>query len=579
MKLRNYFFGALACLALASCSSDDDAIDSGQNGQAGEQGYVAVKLVMPGSQTSAWDNTDNGVNYTSGTDDETAVKDITFFIYGSDGNQVQTPITYTHSSGSTYKPSDTSLGDITYPSTGSTPSTPGTIDKFTDITILLKDKTASQIAVVINWPYDASVVKGELTLTQLIDKTGNLNGCGTGGQFVMSNSVYLDNSKKPVYATPIAGHVYYHADLANAEALAKDNPVKIPVERVLARVDFGYESPISYTDNDKITVTYYDGTEQKTKDITIKPYITGWWLHNTANDSYLVKHISDYSWGTTWTNWNDQTNMRSYWANMLSTTHKTYSYGAANMNNKYCYENTDATSHTTLMVAATLMQKTAESPETWSQLDLVQYLNYNFLTKADFMTYIVGYLKDLGYTKDDGSVIDPNCFTFIYNDNKNTTTLDYDWQTKLGIASGVTLKKNGEAATQTTLESDVIIFKYYNKGQTYYFKKIQHNPDVEDTKYGIVRNHLYKVTITGITGLGTPVPNPEDTPPTPPTDPTPDPTPDPTWPTDPTPTDPDPDQPLDPETPTNDHSAIAAQIMILKYRVVEQNIGLDNKQE
>lgn len=579
MKLRNYFFGALACLALASCSSDDDAIDSGQNGQAGEQGYVAVKLVMPGSQTRAWDNTDNADNYTSGTANETAVNDITFFIYGSDGNQVQTPITYTYSgSDNKYTSDDGKSDDIIYPSSGTKPSTPGTIDKFTDITILLKDKTASQIAVVINWPYGSSVVKGDLTLSQLREQTGTLNGCGAGGQFVMSNSVYLDDSKNPVYATPIAGHVYYHADLANAEALAKANPVKIPVERVLARVDFGYESTISYTDNQAITVTYYEGTVQKTKDITIKPYITGWWLHNTANDSYLVKHISDYSWGTTWDNWNDKANMRSYWATIPTTTHKTYRYGAANMNNKYCYENTHSTSHTTLMVAATLMQEVTSG--TWEKLDLVQYLNYNFLTSGDFMTYIVGYLKDLGYTKSDDSSIDANCFTFIYNDNNNTTKLDQDWKTKLGIASGVTLKKNGAAADQATLESDVIIFKYYNKGQTYYFKKIQHNPDVANTTYGIVRNHLYKVSITGISGLGTPVPNPEDTPTTP-TVPTPDPTDptNPTWPTDPTPGSTDPDQPLDPETPTNDHSAIAAQIMILKYRVVEQNIGLDNKQE
>ena len=63
MKLRNYFFGALACLALASCSSDDDAIDSGQEGKDGVA-CIAVKLVMPGgnitrTEDSKWNGADD----------------------------------------------------------------------------------------------------------------------------------------------------------------------------------------------------------------------------------------------------------------------------------------------------------------------------------------------------------------------------------------------------------------------------------------------------------------------------------------------------------------------------------------
>ena len=61
--------------------------------------------------------------------------------------------------------------------------------------------------------------------------------------------------------------------------------------------------------------------------------------------------------------------------------------------------------------------------------------------------------------------------------------------------------------------------------------------------YGIVRNHLYKVNINSITGLGTPIANT--------------------------------DQVIVPVTPPEDKNTyLAADIVILKYKVVEQNVDL-----
>ena len=103
-----------------------------------------------------------------------------------------------------------------------------------------------------------------------------------------------------------------------------------------------------------------------------------------------------------------------------------------------------------------------------------------------------------------------------------------------------------------------------------------------ETKNAIIRNHLYQISLTGITGLGTPVPNPSDVPSTPdPDDPTPEdpsnPNPEYPDPDKPTPDPTDPDQPIDPETPTNDYSSISAQIKVLEYRIVKQDVNLDNK--
>ncbi|MBQ8592765.1 MAG: fimbria major subunit, partial [Bacteroidaceae bacterium] len=177
-------------------------------------------------------------------------------------------------------------------------------------------------------------------------------------------------------------------------------------------------------------------------------------------------------------------------------------------------------------------------------------------------------------------------FVEYYNTGANSKQPfgnDEDWKAGLTITSGSTLYQNGEAIAdaKTHLAGSNVIgaFKHYANGQTYYFVKIQHNPEYKETEYAVIRNHKYVVNISGITGLGTPVPNPNDDDPEAPTDPTPtpgtdpDPEPDPTPDSDPT----APDQPLDPETPTDDHSALDAQILIMKYRVVSQDVTLDNQ--
>ena len=48
----------------------------------------------------------------------------------------------------------------------------------------------------------------------------------------------------------------------------------------------------------------------------------------------------------------------------------------------------------------------------------------------------------------------------------------------------------------------------YKNGMTYYWTEIKHlGKTGSTTEYGVVRNHVYKVNITDITGYGTPVYN------------------------------------------------------------------------
>ena len=73
---------------------------------------------------------------------------------------------------------------------------------------------------------------------------------------------------------------------------------------------------------------------------------------------------------------------------------------------------------------------------------------------------------------------------------------------------------------------------------TYYFTSIKHKIGTEEARDGVVRNHYYKVKITGITGLGTPVFDPSIN--------------------------------IVPEEVVDDNSYVAAQINVLSWAVVAQ---------
>ena len=85
--------------------------------------------------------------------------------------------------------------------------------------------------------------------------------------------------------------------------------------------------------------------------------------------------------------------------------------------------------------------------------------------------------------------------------------------------------------------------KVWKEGMTYYYFDIKHlGAAGKPGEYGVVRNHLYNATITALSGLGTPVYNPEEV--------------------------------IYPEPVDPDDQYIAAQINILSWRLVPNNIEL-----
>ena len=83
------------------------------------------------------------------------------------------------------------------------------------------------------------------------------------------------------------------------------------------------------------------------------------------------------------------------------------------------------------------------------------------------------------------------------------------------IENGVT---NANKHLRAATESDAIAKNYcarvFTDGMCYYFKEIDHSSVLGQTTethyYGVVRNHIYRLTLESIKGIGTPVFDPED---------------------------------------------------------------------
>lgn len=595
MKAKNLFFGALACLAFAACSNDDEPVVNPGGAQTEGDAVMAVRISMPeAASTRAWaDGDETKGNHVNGEAAEIAISSVVLYFFDANGNQWGEPQDITE----TFKEQ-----------TDGADATDKTIESKCDAFVIfnnIQDKPSQVIAVLNAKPltdggkeykkYAATSINA--LRKELSDDFKNI----TSGGFIMSNAVYKSDDNI-VYAADCSNSLKTGKTLADAQKAAKEAPVEIYVERVLARVsvDMANSGGTYVTSNIGETQLGYNVNDK----INIVAIPNGWWLDNTAQESYLMKDLDGYTNTESW--WNSEDYKRSYWAKSYVGTsgddkqwYASYDYSKYknNLNDKYCFENTtsEIADKTQLVVAATLYETESNGEEktTYKILQLVEHkaVKWKF---SDFIKNIIN--TPVLKVKVDGGdmrILTSEELKVVTNSGSTSNpTIDGKaikaWQAKLEVnVSGTNIeyyngrtneKLTDKAAAQTLLDTEIGAFKYWKNGQTYYFTDIQHY-DSGTEQFGVVRNHMYKIKVTSITGLGTPVPydpNPTPTDPTDPTDPE-DPK-DPEYPTDPEdPTNPtDPEEPIDPEIPTNDQvTSMAAQISVLQYRVVKQNVTLD----
>ena len=547
MRLKTLFTSMIATLALAGCSSEDGPIMGSENTDDG-YGYVAVNIVEPKSVGSRANDSNK---FEDGTPDENKAETGLFFIYNQDGTTMYN------------NPQVVNLTNGDAAGSG----TPYVEKIYKAVLVIdgVKDQptTPLQIICVLNAPSELASLPVTTPLSTLKGQIDNY-GAHTAGAFIMSNSVYKDGTND------VCGAIVTESNLKNSASAALAAPVDIYVERVVARIQANTASSFT-NDGAKPTV---DGME---KALTIK--VTGIEVANIAQKSYLLKDINNIDY--TWT-WNDPTNKRSYWETVPATTgdnaltfgNKSYTNIATDPNfditkvtdfKEYVQPNTTSNQKTAILVTAQLMDGDAPA-------DLA-YIRGGYTTKEKAKDIVATYLQTKGYYKTGNGDVDytsikPADLDWVNNgdfedDNDKITWLER-YEVVAQIAStftGTLYKKSGN--TYTVITADVInkdlkeaenyAARVFTDGKCYYYVNIDQTPVANDNGYegkdkfeGVIRNHIYNLTLNSISGIGTPVFDPDDV--------------------------------IIPETPGDETLwYLGARVNVLKWRLVGQTVDFTGK--
>lgn len=557
---------ACAALMMGACASENEGNGGNTNESANEQ-YLAVNIKNVGTTPTRT----APENYEDGTDNESKIKLIRFYFYNDDG----TPYIMKNSPGTTAAGTKANWLEATASNNGD--DKPNTIEQITKSILVINGETKSAPAKVVAIVNPGTLTtttlgNGSVTLTDLrsaLEDTQFKNGQGASAvEFVMSNSVY-EKDAKSVCETSLSGHV------TNKRETAENNPVNIYVERVVAKVKANLNTttatvPFEFGDGTNWENTKYGikvGTFNSTTDVYA--VIDGWGVADENGKAKLEKQI-DPTWTDTSlgiTTWSTSDYKRSFWETSVAFTGTTpvnhkftdYTSNAINTTTSYLYTlpNTPTAAITStnkydnnltkFLVVAHLKYKDGT---TWKNAEICHYKGIDYLGVENLKTqianecgvYVQSATSPATYTK-----ITPADITFAKS--TSTSAKDYQVVPKLVDDSKIYCVKTG--ATYTTKPASEINTELAKspaqvrtEGNVYYFIPIKHLGNANTlAEYGIVRNHLYNITLDKIVGFGTPVY--------------------------------DPDQIIDPTVPVDENTYLAARINVLQWRVVNQNVDLD----
>lgn len=522
MKKSLFAMFMAGCL-LASCNNDEPNPNAG-TGEL-ETSYIAVSVNSANASTRAEDG-----GYAEGNDSEQKVTTAHFFFFDASGN----PFTLNQESlvGGSDK-----ANYVVKTITDANNKLPN-VETITNVVLTIQNlqgEYPAQMLVVLNWDYAGEAISLTNLRNTLADYAAAVEN--TKG-FLMSNSAYVKGTNTVITATPITIE-----NIASSETAAMAAPVQVFVERVAAKVTLKKNESASA--NFDTGVTGPDGKK-------IYARIKGWDVNTTLDRSYLVKEI-DATWqdailGFTW---NDEPYYRSYWAKSVAADGENVKYdtdfsyaGLTNTVNTgvYCLENT-GNKYTKVVIAAELVDE-SQNPVQVARLYSEMY------TFDGIKNVIANALKDHYYYGDETTkhTILPEHIDFFVagTSGKDSYTVKYRLTEE---AAQLKWYYTDDAGKTFTAKTAVEVNNYLAtlegaqawNGKSYYTVDIEHL-GTNHIK-GVVRNHSYVITVDGISGLGTPVydPNTVVT------------------------------EPIKPEETT---SYVSARINVLSWKIVNQNVTL-----
>lgn len=574
MKIPKLFPFACVALMMTACASDKDEMGGGTKPGSDPQ-YLAVNIVNVGA-TPTTRGTDD---YENGTTDESTIKKVRFYFFNGDGSPylIKNPGVTGVEGGGEKNWLEASPADDS-----STSGTPSQIEKITQTVLVINGvqsaAPAAIVAVVNPGTVDAAKIQDGITMrlselrystvgSQFYKKDATT---GAVSDFVMSNSVYV-NAGEDVCASLVAGHV------TTSEETARTKPVDLYVERVVAKVTADVDKTAFKLGNGTDWDANKYGTKNpvgKSGDYDVYAVIDGWGLANENGKAEVEKQVKK-----TWTDgnlgfspWTTADYHRCFWESSVAfdagaggnqPVNPKFNQLKAKMQDVlYTLPNTSENEVTNLKdndltkfaVAATLRYKDAAG--NWHDAEICRYNGVSILgidnlkrqvaltfsqyyTSTDATNYTQLSKDDIDFKNPDGTMQQYRVTPTLANDPAGTKK----YYTKNTTGTTPTFTEVDKATVLAAIEADKAEIRL--GGRAYYYVPIKHLGSANKiAEYGIVRNHFYKITLSGITGFGTPVYDPEKV--------------------------------VDPIVPTYENTYLAARVQVLQWRVVNQNASLGN---
>ena len=557
-----FLAAALVAMSFASCTNDE-AGPSIPQGNEGKNVLIKVDLKSAGTITKAVGD------YEKGTDNENEVSKIDFYFYTAAGEAY--PVKANVADGNAIAWTDIPEKD----------GKVNNVDELSQpILVIKQNKIAppAKVVAIINSNVDYKG-KSLVDLGNEIITTLHEGDVENATNFVMSNSVYYDEDNRvEVVASVIsqenifttndenvlnvdAGEVITGADVTKFNI----TPIEIYVERVAAKVRVHAKDGVNLA---KIPVYDPKDATKQMEDAAGNPVyakILGWDVTNATAEANLIKDINVWDATALGLIWNAQGNYRSYWANTSAVPAHNLTFNALMAKGKpaydYYFENTKPYAEensvktgtgnqaSQLLVAAQLVDENGD------EIELAKWYNVLY-TINDLKIAMINTIASKVYVFDREEVDNVTGESVKYYKSVSVDDVTF-YQTAATAADNryeVLVKaKDGNTyynAKGEVLETaaDIIAAiepaQMWTEGYTYYYTTIKHLGATEKAaEYGIVRNHIYDITIDGVKGFGTPVydPSMKIIP-----------------------------EPVDPQDDLN----LAAKINILSWSLVNQNVTL-----
>lgn len=508
MKTRDFLWGLLACAAFSACSSDE-VVKNDNLEKSKSYMRVSFNIADDAASRNARGVTDGGFNV--GTETNIIKGNTIFLFYTASGDYVTSG---TLVEAPTLEGEETVTGGDHNGNVNSKYDSDAVV--VLDCTEVLKNNI-KQMLTVANIKETASLQNkvladalDEIALASADFPSGIIVDEKSG--FLMSTSVFVEDEtiKNVTQIDPATNFAK-----TEAEAKANETAVKVYLERTSAKVEVA-QATEDYT----ATVTEkVDGVETE---LTIT--IDGWTLNGTVKDTYIVKQMEE-SWITNdpFDKWNYALNHRSYWAKSTNWSNTSGKPGEDYVLDykswddadtflgtpEYCFENTINGEHSVKNHNITTVLVKAHFGDGFT--DYYEFAG-DFYTTAEYKKLILAQLASAGYKKS------PDGTTFVALESGDVM---FDTNGLSGVKVAM-LPSNTYAKDESFVESTdvdtyvnalplITTVKGYQNGACRYQIPIEHlHSTVEHPKYGVVRNHWYKLTINKIGKIGTAVYDPDE---------------------------------------------------------------------